>query len=92
MCLIGSLKVVLATKALLPVSASGLFCMFLNLGPDVQRSDDTEEKALNRIQVYEDNVTVVTKYYKDEMVHIDGNVAMPEVFKQIETVLDEVFK
>lgn len=31
----------------------------------------------------------VTRYYKDQMVHIDGNVLMPEVFSQIEAVLDK---
>ena len=56
----------------------------------LQRSDDTEEKAQNRIQVYKDNVNAVNSYYKDQIVEISGNVPIDDVFKQITAALDKL--
>lgn len=36
----------------------------------VQRSDDTEEKAVNRLRTYHANVDAVVGYYKDQLVAV----------------------
>lgn len=36
----------------------------------VQRSDDTEEKARNRLRTYHANVDAVIGYYKDQLVEV----------------------
>lgn len=54
----------------------------------VQRSDDTEEKAQNRIHVYNDNKDLVVAFYEDKIVEVDGNTSMEAVFQQIESALD----
>ena len=40
-----------------------------------QRSDDTEEKALNRLKVHHSNVEAVVGKYADKMKTIDGDRA-----------------
>ena len=77
------------------VPAQGLYGQHLKSASQhgsrrVQRSDDTEDKARNRIQVYHDNVNAVTAYYKDQMVEVDGNTSMDDVFEQVVHQLDQV--
>lgn len=36
----------------------------------VQRSDDTEEKAVNRLRTYHSNVDAVVGYYRDQLVQV----------------------
>ena len=40
------------------------------------RSDDTEEKAVTRLQTHASNVAAVLGYYKDQLVELDGNRSM----------------
>lgn len=44
------------------------------LGLQVQRSDDTEEKARNRLRTYHANVDAVIGYYKDQLVEVRAAV------------------
>ncbi|PRW20668.1 adenylate kinase [Chlorella sorokiniana] len=53
----------------------------------VQRSDDTEEKAVNRLRTYHANVDAVVGYYKDQLVEIDGTLTMNEVFTKIQMAI-----
>ncbi len=39
-------------------------------GLQVQRSDDTEEKAVNRLRTYHANVDAVIGYYKEQLVEV----------------------
>lgn len=55
----------------------------------VQRSDDTEEKAVARLQTYHTNVDSVLEYYRDILVEIDGTRDMQTVFEDIEAALDQ---
>ncbi|KAI7845554.1 hypothetical protein COHA_000845 [Chlorella ohadii] len=54
----------------------------------VQRSDDTEEKAVNRLRTYHANVDAVIGYYKEQLVEIDGTQSMDEVFASIQKAID----
>ncbi|KAG1667411.1 hypothetical protein FOA52_004828 [Chlamydomonas sp. UWO 241] len=56
----------------------------------VQRSDDTEEKCVVRLQTYHSHVDAVIGYYKNVLVEVDGNRSMDTVFSNITTVLDSV--
>ena len=47
------------------------------------RSDDTEEKARNRLATHEKNVNAVVDNYKDIICYLDGNRAKNEVFADI---------
>ena len=47
------------------------------------RSDDTEEKAKNRLATHERNVNAVVDNYKDIICYIDGNRDKMEVFQDI---------
>lgn len=58
----------------------------------MQRSDDTEEKANNRIKVYHENMGSVMSYYTDQIVQVDGNVEMETVFEQVTAALDGLVK
>ena len=42
----------------------------------VQRSDDTEEKAVNRLRTYHANVDAVIGYYKDQLVEVRETLCM----------------
>lgn len=55
-----------------------------------QRSDDTEEKAKNRLQVHHSNVEAVVGKYQDKLKEIDGNRSKQEVFDDICGVIDEM--
>lgn len=57
------------------------------VGRLVQRSDDTEEKVRNRLTTYHTHVDAVVGYYKDELVEIDGNRSMDEVFDAIRAAI-----
>lgn len=48
-----------------------------------QRSDDTEEKARTRLEVYHSNVDAVIGLYKDIVVEVDGDQSKEDVFKEI---------
>lgn len=56
----------------------------------VQRSDDTEDMAVNRLQTYHSNVNSVLNYYRDILVEIDGTKDMDSVFTDIEAALDNI--
>ncbi|KAL4439685.1 hypothetical protein ABPG75_002686 [Micractinium tetrahymenae] len=58
----------------------------------VQRSDDTEEKARNRLRTYHANVDAVIGYYKDQLVEIDGTQSMDAVFESIQVAIDGAAK
>lgn len=52
-----------------------------------QRSDDTEEKAANRLAVHHRNVDAVVGKYSTIMKTVDGNRAKQDVFKDIEKLI-----
>lgn len=52
-----------------------------------QRSDDTKEKAANRLAVHHRNVDAVVGKYEKIIQNIDGNRAKGEVFKDIERLI-----
>lgn len=54
----------------------------------IQRSDDTEEKAMTRLQTYNENVNSVLGFYTGVLSKIDGTRSMDEVFRDIMKVLD----
>uniref|UniRef100_A0A061QXW6 adenylate kinase n=1 Tax=Tetraselmis sp. GSL018 TaxID=582737 RepID=A0A061QXW6_9CHLO len=49
----------------------------------IQRSDDNEEAAKNRLATHARNVNAVLSYYEDRIVRIDGNRSKDEVFADI---------
>ena len=53
----------------------------------VQRSDDTKEKILVRLEQYHANVDAVKGSFEDIMVEIDGLGKPDEVFKAIEAAV-----
>ncbi|GJP74414.1 hypothetical protein CLOP_g4997 [Closterium sp. NIES-67] len=55
----------------------------------IQRSDDTEEKALARVEVYKQHVTHVVNAYREKLVEVDGNRGKHEVFADITSALDK---
>ena len=54
-----------------------------------QRSDDTEEKAMNRLKVHHSNVEAVVGKYEGKIKEIDGNRSKADVFADICGVIDE---
>lgn len=52
-----------------------------------QRSDDTEEKAANRLAVHHRNVDAVVGKYSNIIKNIDGNRAKGDVFNDIERLI-----
>jgi len=54
------------------------------------RSDDTEEKAKNRLAVHHSNVEAVVGRYEGKIREIDGDRAKTEVFAEIASILDEM--
>ncbi|KAL4450571.1 hypothetical protein ABPG77_000927 [Micractinium sp. CCAP 211/92] len=58
----------------------------------VQRSDDTEDKARNRLRTYHANVDAVIGYYKEQLVEIDGTQSMDAVFESIQIAIDGAAK
>ena len=55
-----------------------------------QRSDDTEEKCMNRLKVHHSNVEAVVGKYEGKINEIDGNRAKTDVFSDICGVIDEM--
>ncbi|KAK9824179.1 hypothetical protein WJX72_008350 [[Myrmecia] bisecta] len=53
----------------------------------IQRSDDTEEKARNRLKTHNKNVDAVVSTYDDVLVSVDGTRSMDEVFESIDGLL-----
>ena len=51
------------------------------------RSDDTEEKARNRLAVHARNVDAVRGMYAEEVVAVDGNRDKQLVFRELEAAL-----
>jgi len=54
-----------------------------------QRSDDTEEKAKARLDVFYKNRDALNKYEK-KIVRIDGNRAKPAVFADIQKAINAI--
>ena len=54
----------------------------------VQRSDDTEEKARNRLGVFAANVQAVRGLYADCLTAVDGNRDKQAVFKDVAAAID----
>ena len=54
----------------------------------IQRSDDTAEKVITRIEAYHANLQSIIDYYKDVMVRFDGNRAPAEIAADISKALD----
>ncbi|CAI5534496.1 unnamed protein product [Closterium sp. Naga37s-1] len=55
----------------------------------IQRSDDTEEKALARVEVYKKHVTHVVNAYREKLVEVNGHRGKHEVFADISSALDK---
>lgn len=53
----------------------------------VQRADDQEDVIKNRLQVFQDTVTPVLKYYQDHgrLMRVDAEMSVDEILKQIST-------
>ena len=51
----------------------------------VQRADDKEDVIKNRLQVFQDNVAPVIKYYQDlgRLMQVDAELSVDEIYKQI---------
>lgn len=43
----------------------------------VQRSDDTEEKVVNRLETHHSNVDAVLSYYQDMLIEVGKQCPMP---------------
>jgi len=54
----------------------------------VQRDDDTEEKAKNRINTYKSQFDSIAGFYKDVIRAVDGNKKPDEVFEVVKLLLD----
>ena len=59
--------------------------------PLIQRADDTEETAVNRLKVYEEQTSPLVTYYEEKelLAPIDGEGTPDEVFQNILEVLGE---
>jgi adenylate kinase len=58
----------------------------------VTRSDDTEEKARNRLGVFATNVEAVSGLYTAQLKKIDGNRDKAAVFTDVEAAIDALRK
>jgi len=60
-------------------------------GELIQRDDDTEETARERLEVFYENTEPVIDHFRDEgdLVEVDGEATPDEVFERIRDVLDE---
>jgi adenylate kinase len=56
----------------------------------IQRSDDNEDTAKNRIAVYKEQTEPLIDYYEKagNIVHVDGSISPENTFGQIEKALD----
>lgn len=59
-------------------------------GELIQREDDTEETARERLQVFYDNTEPVVDHFRDEgvLVEVDGEATPDEVFARIRDVVE----
>ncbi len=57
----------------------------------IQRSDDSEETAIKRIETYKKETEPLITYYNDQnlIVNIDGNQSIEDIFKDILSLLKE---
>ncbi|KAI4379357.1 hypothetical protein MLD38_005668 [Melastoma candidum] len=58
----------------------------------ITRSDDTEEKAKSRLQIYKQNAEAVSSTYSSIMKKINGNHSKDVVFNEIDSLLSAVKK
>jgi adenylate kinase len=51
----------------------------------VQRADDQEDVIKNRLQVFQDTVNPVLKYYQDQgrLMRVDAEKSVDEIFSKI---------
>ncbi len=57
--------------------------------PLIQRADDTEATATNRLQVYDENTAPLLEYYKKQNIlkTVNGDQSLEKVFEDIKVVL-----
>jgi adenylate kinase len=57
----------------------------------VQREDDTEETARERLSVFEENTQPVVEHYEDEgdLVRIDGEGTPDEVWEEVQATIED---
>ncbi|EFJ31312.1 hypothetical protein SELMODRAFT_169443 [Selaginella moellendorffii] len=58
----------------------------------IQRSDDTEKKAMERLRTYHENLASVLSVYESCIKTVDGNRPKSEVFGDISSFLDDHIK
>ena len=57
--------------------------------PLIQRADDTEATATNRLAVYDENTAPLLEYYKKQNIlkTVNGDQSLEKVFEDIKVVL-----
>lgn len=55
-----------------------------------QREDDKPETINKRLDIYYSTTTPILKYYRKKLISVNGSQPIDEVFKEIETKLDEI--
>jgi len=85
-------KIPLSLVISLDVSENELVKRLLNRGLDSGREDDKNEDIIrNRIQVYQNQTSILTDYYKDYLkdsfVSINGEKSIVEISKEIDSIL-----
>ena len=53
----------------------------------IQRSDDTEEKAVTRLETHNSNVAAILDSYADVLVRVNGNQPKEAVYADIQKLL-----
>ena len=90
-------KMPLSLVISLDVSEDELVTRLLNRGLDSGREDDKNEDIIrNRIQVYQNQTSILTDYYKDHLKDlffaINGENGIVEISKKIDSILTEYLK
>tara|TARA_B100000945_G_C20377117_1_gene595206 strand:+ start:571 stop:1155 length:585 start_codon:yes stop_codon:yes gene_type:complete len=85
-------KIPLSLVISLDVSENELVKRLLNRGLDSGREDDKNEDIIrNRIQVYQNQTSILTDYYKDDLkdafFSINGEKSIVEISKEIDSIL-----
>ena len=85
-------KIPLSLVISLDVSENELVKRLLNRGLDSGREDDKNEDIIrNRIQVYQNQTSILTDYYKDYLkdsfFSINGEKSIVEISKEIDSIL-----
>tara|TARA_B100001250_G_scaffold413088_1_gene446085 strand:+ start:1739 stop:2323 length:585 start_codon:yes stop_codon:yes gene_type:complete len=85
-------KIPLSLVISLDVSENELVKRLLNRGLDSGREDDKNEDIIrNRIQVYQNQTSILTDYYKnylkDSFFSINGEKSIVEISKEIDSIL-----